>query len=486
VIRPAPGNVIAGKYQLERALASGGMGSVFVARHLQLDTPVAVKFIDPRMTSAADARTRFEREARTAAQIRNPNVVQVFDHGVDDDLPYIVMELLQGEDLGARLKRLKRLPLPETAAILIQLAKGLRPAHELGIVHRDLKPGNIFITRVADEEVVKILDFGLAKAFTRDASDDMTASGVVMGSPQYMSPEQTRGSKQLDHRSDVWSLGVILYRCVTGTLPYQGDQMVDLVVKICTEPFLPPSKLVPDLPPALDKFFARALARLPEDRYQSVRELASEFCKAIGMLELAPPSGPMADPLAKLKTPTLVSWLSDGCPGLPVPPLPAMPQPPPGPLMTPVPGASLPVPPPWPAAPPAPLQPGPVESPTGTVPGTTITWSMRRASPVRRRLFVAGAAVILLIGVGGLLAMRGGSEPAAPAASASIEGPESPAPTTAPSAAAAPPAAVTASLPTKSAEPAASVDAGAPPQDAGADAAARPQGQVKKRRNFGY
>jgi serine/threonine protein kinase len=282
VIGPTPGDMIGGgRYQIERPLARGGMGSVFVARHLQLDVLFAIKFIDPAMASASNARARFEREAKAAAQIRNPNVVQVFDHGLDNGVPYLVMELLEGEDLGARLRREKRLPLPQVVSLMNQLAKGLRRAHESGIVHRDLKPGNIFMATIEDEEVVKILDFGLAKAFLGDAGDEVTVSGVVLGSPQYMSPEQARGSKQIDHRSDIWSLGVILYRCITGSLPFQSDQVGELVVKICTENPQPPTRLVPTLPYALDSFFDRAFERDVERRFQSVREMAVELAATV-------------------------------------------------------------------------------------------------------------------------------------------------------------------------------------------------------------
>jgi serine/threonine-protein kinase len=154
--------VIAGKYRLERELASGGMGAVWVGRHLQLDAPVAVKFMSPVLPQLADARARFAREARAAAKVRGPHVVQVLDHGVDGDVPYIVMELLEGEHLGDRLKRERRLSLRAAASIGVQVGKALGRAHKAGIVHRDLKPANIFLARLdEDEEVVKILDFGI-------------------------------------------------------------------------------------------------------------------------------------------------------------------------------------------------------------------------------------------------------------------------------------------------------------------------------------
>jgi eukaryotic-like serine/threonine-protein kinase len=465
VSAPQLGDMVAGdKYRLERALARGGMGSVFVARHLRLDTLVAVKFIDPTLTTEADARTRFEREARAAAQIRNANVVQVFDHGVDNGLPYIVMELLEGEDLGTRLKRLKRLPLDEAASIMLQIANGLRRVHDLGIVHRDLKPGNIFMARVEDEEVVKILDFGLAKAIAGDRTEDVTMTGMVIGSPQYMSPEHARGKRQLDHRSDLWSIGVILYRCVTGALPFRGEQIVDIVVRVYTESFPLPSSLIPDLPKELDRFFERALAREPEQRFQSVREMALEFCGIVAKasnIDLATLSaGHTMTSLARLSSPTFTPKIIDFA----LAEVTEEPQ-----------TAALPV------------LDGIAEAPSVTVSGTTVPLQSQRRKSQRRILWgVAGAAVAAVIGATSLLWT---SAPAAPAAatgtpaSTSLEvapGPETAAPSSSPL----PP--VSFEFPEDPELDAAGEDAGAPLTDAGADASARPRGPVKKRRNFGY
>ncbi|MDI1483439.1 serine/threonine-protein kinase [Polyangium sp. y55x31] len=413
--RLAPGAVIAGgKYLLSHELARGGMGSVFVGRHLQLDVPIAIKFIDPAKTAAGDARARFEREARAAAQLRNPNIVQIFDHGVDGDLPYIVMELLQGEDLGARLRRERRLSLRQVASILLQLARGLRRAHELGIVHRDLKPGNIFMAQVEDEEIVKILDFGLAKAFVSDVADEVTQSGVVMGSPQYMSPEQARGVKNIDPRSDIWSVGVVAYRCITGVLPFRGDQVGDLVVKICVEPAAPPSSIVPDVTPEIDAFFERALAKDPEKRYRNVVEMASDFAAIVGRLypgELMPSLGrlmttspgsmPQIRPPADADVPI-------AAPPLPPPPQ-AAPAPPPGAasrVATPPPGAPPPPvlfgPPPGPApfVPASVPSPAPAEMQTSTLPGTTIArvhpLAPRPMTPARLAAIAVGPAVVVI------------------------------------------------------------------------------------------
>jgi len=277
------GSVIAGRYRLERLLARGGMGSVWVARHTQLDAVFAIKFITPDASTSSDARVRFEREAKALAQIKSPNIVQVHDYGIEGDAPFIVMELLNGEDLSSRIKREGRLSLRATAAILLQLSKGLQRAHKAGIVHRDLKPGNIFLARQDDDEddIVKILDFGIAKHM--GSVEEATRTGVLIGSPHYMAPEQVRSSKHVDHRADLWAVGVILFRCITGRLPFIGSEIGDLIVRICVDPLPEPSAVAPDLGPEIDRFFQRALERDPEKRFQSVRDLTMEFLMAAGV-----------------------------------------------------------------------------------------------------------------------------------------------------------------------------------------------------------
>ena len=282
------GMIIAGKYRIEEPLARGGMGSVWRARHLALETRVAVKFISPEVFAQPEARRRFQREARAAALLQSPHVVQIYDYGVEGDVPYLVMELLRGEDLGERLKRKERLSLEETVSIVIQAARALRRAADAGIVHRDLKPSNVFILRGdEDEELVKVLDFGIAKTPTMLVEDDFTKTGAIIGSPRYMSPEQARGSRLVDPRSDLWSLAVIAYRALTGQLPFQSMDMLELIEKICTETPTPPSRLDPSLDPEIDAFFAKALSRDPAGRYQTAREMASMFAICCGQ---PPPS----------------------------------------------------------------------------------------------------------------------------------------------------------------------------------------------------
>ncbi|MGK3983763.1 protein kinase [Sorangium sp. So ce136] len=292
----AEGSVIAGRYRLERMLARGGMGSIWVARHLQLDASVAIKLMAPEYATSTTARARFEREARAAAQLKIPNVVHVHDYGIADDTPFLVMELLEGEDLETRLAREGRLTGAATLTIVTQVCKALRRAHETGIIHRDLKPANLFLSRQDEDELVKVLDFGIAKAEGMLLAGKETKTGTLVGSPYYMSPEQVRRSKSLDRRSDLWSVGVIIYRCLTGRLPFPGEEIGEVFVAICTEDFPLPSSLAPELGPEVDRFFARALMRDPEHRFQSASELAEAFHAAIhlaGVETRAPqPSAP--------------------------------------------------------------------------------------------------------------------------------------------------------------------------------------------------
>lgn len=280
------GLLIAGKFRLLRPLAKGGMGSVWAAKHVSLDVPVAVKFMDPRYADLDDLRARFEREAKAAAQLRMPNVVQILDYGVEHDTPYIVMEFLCGEDLGARLAREGRLSVRDTVAILAQVCKALRRAHDEGIVHRDLKPANIFLIVQDDELLVKVLDFGIAKVLRSDAGGDATKTGDVMGSPAYMSPEQVRGLRQIDHRTDLWSLGVIAYRALTGILPFPGTQAGDMYVRICTDSLVMPTRIVPHLDRSIDVFMEKALAKDSFQRFASAKEMA----EALAELDRGKPS----------------------------------------------------------------------------------------------------------------------------------------------------------------------------------------------------
>ncbi len=252
------------------------MGAIWVARHVNLGSLVAIKFLDPKLAASPSFVARFEREARAAASIQSPHVVQVHDFGVDAGTPYIAMELLRGEDLRTRIKRMGRLSLSTTAGLLVQVGKGLRRAHEAGIVHRDIKPGNLFLARVDDDEILKVLDFGIAKE-PDSKLDEHTRTGELVGSPHYVSPEQARGDRDVDFRSDVWSLGVITFRMVTGELPFPGDGLGKVLSKVLVDPPPKVGAVVPGLPASLDTFFTRALAKKREERFGSVRELVDAF-----------------------------------------------------------------------------------------------------------------------------------------------------------------------------------------------------------------
>ncbi len=280
-MQPEPGVIVAGRYTLDHCIATGGMGAVWVATHRELDSQVAIKFMGREKVDDDDFRDRFRREARAAAELRSPHVVQLLDYGTDDDTPFIVMELLQGEDLRRRLRRVGRLSLGDAAQILHQICKALSLAAQRDIVHRDLKPANIFIAQIGDEEIVKVLDFGVAKDHRLFVGPG-TESGVLLGSPHYMSPEQTRGTRHIDHRSDLWSAAVILYQMVTGVRPFEGDVLGDLIIKVYSDPIPPPSAHVPELPPAVDAFFERALCRDPDGRFQSARALSAAFATIAG------------------------------------------------------------------------------------------------------------------------------------------------------------------------------------------------------------
>jgi serine/threonine-protein kinase len=277
MITPEPGAIIARRYTLTRLLGRGGMGSVWLARHRDLDVEVAIKFMDPALVASAEARMRFEREAKVAAPLSSQHVVQIHDYGVEDGTPYIIMEVLKGESLSARLAHHKRLPPPVVAQLLTQICKALRAAHEAGLVHRDLKPANIFLARRDDEEVVKVLDFGIAKSSGFGEASSETATGMMLGSAHYMSPEQIRSSKEVDHRSDLWSVGIILYRMLTGQLPFAGIDLGDVLVRVCTDVCPRPSAAAPELPAGIDSFFERALARIPVQRFQSAMDLSAAF-----------------------------------------------------------------------------------------------------------------------------------------------------------------------------------------------------------------
>jgi serine/threonine-protein kinase len=279
-----PNVVVAGRFRLNRQLGRGGMGSVWHATHLGLDVPCAVKFIEGEIAALPEAQARFEREAKAAAQLRSPHVVQILDHGVWEGLPYIAMELLEGEDLGKRLGRIGRMSPYELVRVVNQVARALTRAHAAGVVHRDLKPDNIFLVRDDERDIAKVLDFGIAKASgSNSVSGSNTKTGAMLGTPYYMSPEQAQGTKAVDHRSDLWSLGVIVFQALTGRLPFESEALGDLLIKIIVAPIPNPSDFVKDLPPAFDRWWQKASQRDASLRWQSSKELAEGLGLVFGL-----------------------------------------------------------------------------------------------------------------------------------------------------------------------------------------------------------
>src|SRR5262245_55993112 len=279
-----PNRILAGRYRLEARMGAGGMGAIWRAEHLILKAPVAVKLIDRDAVPDEDTMARFLREAQAAAALRSPHVVQIIDYGVDGKIPFMVIELLEGENLAQRLKRMRRLSRQETARVLTQVGRAVQRAHEAGIVHRDLKPENVFLVRNEDDEIAKVLDFGVAKLERANLGQEgtRTRTGSILGTPYYMSPEQAQGNKTVDYRSDLWALGVIGFECIVGKRPFFSDGLGDLVLTICVRDLPVPSDTAP-VPLGFDKWFARACSREPAQRFQSARELTEGLRDALGI-----------------------------------------------------------------------------------------------------------------------------------------------------------------------------------------------------------
>jgi len=261
--------LIAGKYRLLRSLAAGGMGALWLAEHVELETVVVVKRLLELRDSDADV-ARFRREAKAAATLRSRHIVRVHDFGTDEAGPYLVMELLRGQDLCSLLEQKGALGVPEAMEIFRQATKAMRVAHAAGVVHRDIKPSNLFLAEEEGEIVLKVLDFGIAKRFTaREGSAAITASGMLLGSPGYMAPEQVRG-QPVDNRADIWALGVVLYEMLTGAPPFYSEHVGDALVRVCAGDYAKASSLAPELGPAWDELFALALNVDLDQRFQTV------------------------------------------------------------------------------------------------------------------------------------------------------------------------------------------------------------------------
>ncbi len=274
IVTIAAGTRLGGKYELLRQLGEGGMGVVWLARHVDLGNEVAVKVLRASVLGDEEAVTRFKREARAAASLRGPHITRILDVGHHDDgSPFMVMEYLEGCDLGAEIAANGPLPFLEAIDVLLQACEGMAEAHARGVVHRDLKPENIFLARMEGRRIAKILDFGISK-FQLDGDLRVTQTQTSFGTPLYMSPEQVRSTKNVDHRTDVWSLGVILYEILTGDPPFLGETPTAVAVAVSIDSYRPILERRPDAPRELEAVLARALEKDPAKRYQSVDELA--------------------------------------------------------------------------------------------------------------------------------------------------------------------------------------------------------------------
>lgn len=271
-----PGDLVDQKYRIIRLLGEGGMGAVYEGENTRIHRRVAIKVLHAAVAESADAVQRFEREAQAAGRIGSEHIVEVLDLGhLPDGDRYMVMEFLEGQSLSERIAARGRLPAQAVAPIVIELLEGLHAAHEAGIVHRDLKPDNVFLlaSRSGQKDFVKILDFGISKFNTLGGEFSMTRTGAVMGTPYYMSPEQAKGNRAVDHRADLYAVGVILYESISGEVPFNAGTFNELLFKIVLENPVPLTEKVPDLDPAFAAIVSKAMARDPEQRFQTAREL---------------------------------------------------------------------------------------------------------------------------------------------------------------------------------------------------------------------
>ncbi len=272
------GDVVAGKYRIEHVLGVGGMGVVYAALHIHLEQKVALKFVLPHVLANELSKERFLREARAAVRLKSEHVARVLDVGtLDTGEPFQVMELLEGCDLSTLMKQHRPVRIADATEYVLQACEAIIEAHSLGIVHRDLKPQNLFITRRANgAPLVKVLDFGISKSTGPGSAGvvSLTQSSTVLGSPLYMAPEQMRSARNVDVRGDVWSLGVILYELLTGRVPFDGESMTELCLKVVNDPPPAPKDLRSDLPDALVKIVARCLEKDPTNRFPNVAMLA--------------------------------------------------------------------------------------------------------------------------------------------------------------------------------------------------------------------
>ena len=448
--------MLAGKYRVERVLGAGGMGVVVAARHVELDQLVAIKFVRDEALASDDAVQRFLREARAAVKLKSEHVARVLDVGkLESGAPYMVMEFLEGSDLGKILEERGPLPLDAASDWILQACEAVAEAHATGIVHRDLKPENLFLARtVGGGQKIKVLDFGVSKAIGGGSDmSGLTRTRAMLGSPLYMAPEQMRSSRDVDPRADVWALGVVLFQLLTHRWPFEAETMPELCLKVVTEAPMPLGTLRPDIPPGIGAVIERCLEKDPTKRFANAAELAS------ALEPFVPPASRVLADRARLA-------MGTGSGARPAPPF--------GTGSTPT-----------------------LQSGSGSTPGTSVPWGTDRvvtpslpqapqARPGTLRL-VVGVAAVGLAGLAGFLflgrgpASVGSARPEAPVAVASsLPSPSPPSPVAAAPAAAAPApvalASTAAPTPLATAQPAASSSAPAPRPAAAPSAPAAQRG----------
>jgi len=273
---PAVGDTLLGKYKLLRVIGEGGMGIVFEAHHERIDRRVAIKMLRPEMSDNTEVIARFSRKARAAAKLGNHHTAHIIDVEDVDSLPIMVMEFLEGSDLADELAKRGPLPVAEAVGYLLSACVAMAEAHGHGIVHRDLKPSNLFIAVESGERVIKVLDFGISKMIEA-GKVNVTSTAGTMGTPLYMSPEQVRSAKNVDARTDIWSLGIILYELLAGRPPFLGDAGPAVIAAIAADDPQPLRELRPDVPEKLAAIVHKAIAKSPKDRFESVRAFAAEL-----------------------------------------------------------------------------------------------------------------------------------------------------------------------------------------------------------------
>ncbi|MFS8071764.1 MAG: serine/threonine-protein kinase, partial [Byssovorax sp.] len=301
------GDVLLGKYRVERVLGKGGMGVVVAARHLELGELFAIKLLLPSTVADPEVIERFIREARAAARLRSEHVARVHDVGrLESGAPYMIMEHLDGSDLRSLVRGNGPLPIDDAVTYVLQACEAIAEAHGVGIIHRDIKPANLFLIRRPNGSAsVKVLDFGISKQ-TGVEEVELTTTGAMLGSPMYMSPEQIMRSKSADSRSDIWALGVVLYELVTGRGPFKAATVVELIAFVLQEDPEPPGQLRPDLPPAIESVILRCLRKQPGERFQSIGELAAALSEARPLLLSAPPRAVSLPSLSPSNEPSAV------------------------------------------------------------------------------------------------------------------------------------------------------------------------------------